>query len=481
MSNIFDKKLIYLIKILLAVELLSWLSFGQSFWSLGVMIILGLATFGLAWWRLEYGLYILLTELIIGGKGYMFAFEFGGFSVSIRLVLFIAVFLAWLIGILWHKDWQWLRQPTIWLICGLGVMVGLGVAIGWFKGYPLADIFFDANGYFYFGLVGAIVAAGLRFKPMMQIMLAGLIDLSLKTVFTLAMFGHGLAQLQDPFYKWIRDTGVGEIAMITDSLYRIFFQSHIYILLAVILLLAMIFSGRTKTKNYFYFLLVLVLGVFTLLSSQSRSFWLAGLLAWFLMLSYLIYQRFSWRKIAAYILFLPTMILVSHLIINLLINDWQVNLFSARLGEGTSQAGVSSRQAQISPALESILAAPVFGQGFGHEISYQSSDPRILTEANPEGWYATSALELGYLDLAIDLGLVGVVIYFGLLAYLLKAILRSDFSAEIKLGLILSLLALFTVHIFSPYLNHPLGIGYILVVIGLLANNYSKLADNMVK
>ena len=46
--------------------------------------------------KLEYGLLILLAELFIGSKGYLFSYDYGGTLISLRMALFLVVMSAWL-------------------------------------------------------------------------------------------------------------------------------------------------------------------------------------------------------------------------------------------------------------------------------------------------------------------------------------------------------------------------------------------------
>ena len=61
----------------------------------GFFVIVG-AALALSMRRLEYGLYFVLADLILGGKsGALFSFEYGGFFLSIRMALFIVVVGVW--------------------------------------------------------------------------------------------------------------------------------------------------------------------------------------------------------------------------------------------------------------------------------------------------------------------------------------------------------------------------------------------------
>jgi len=139
-----------------------------------------------------------------------------------------------------------------------------------------------------------------------------------------------------------------------------------------------------------------------------------------------------------------------------------------RFTESSGEAAISSRWSLLPNLFSAIKASPVLGSGLGKTITYKSSDPRIL-ENNPNGRYTTYAFEWGWLEIWLKFGLFGVLIYFWLLAMVvcdgLKMFIFRKSEAKFNIfSLILGIIFLFFVNIFSPYFNHPLGIGYLIFV-----------------
>ena len=134
----------------------------------------------------------------------------------------------------------------------------------------------------------------------------------------------------------------------------------------------------------------------------------------------------------------------------------------------SESAGIS-RLNQLQPLLYNISQQALFGYGFGKELTYQSSDPRIL-KTHPDGIYTTYAFEWGYLDIALKLGVIGLLVYLALIGMLFYLGILNLKSNILNLGLLTGLLALCVTNIFSPYLNHPLGIGYIMLISAILKN-----------
>jgi len=115
---------------------------------------------------------------------------------------------------------------------------------------------------------------------------------------------------------------------------------------------------------------------------------------------------------------------------------------------------------------QAISQAPLQGQGFGATITYRSADPRVLQdEAN--GYYTTYAFEWGWLDIIFKFGLLLAIWYFFWLTKIGRQIWRCGPVGE---SLAIGLIVLTAVHFFSPYLNHPLGIGYLASLLVYLVN-----------
>lgn len=418
--------------------------------------------------KLEWGIYLALAELTVGGLGYLFFLPIGDFKLSIRLVIFSAVMSAWLIKSIKNKDFdQFKNRALLWLMpLSICLIVALIQALAYQR--PLGAIFLDANNYLYLALIFPVLASRLKLENIIRIILAGSAFLALKTAVVLALFSRQVFVLHDGFYRLIRDTRVGEITLISDPLFRIFFQSHFYNLIAIFLALPLLYLTQLARRERLLLMAGLWLNFLALLISQSRTFWLAGLGGLVLFFGYLIWQKISSKKILSCLLLIAVSIITAHLMINLLIGDFSVNLFYSRLNEGNAGAGISSRSAQVKPAWEQIKQSPLIGWGFNKTITYNSSDPRIKTEINPAGLYTTDALELGYLDIWLKMGLLGLLAYGLFLFYSLFNLYQKTAVDYRLLGLLLGLIVLIAIHALTPYLNHPLGIGYLLIACGLV-------------
>jgi O-antigen ligase len=105
---------------------------------------------------------------------------------------------------------------------------------------------------------------------------------------------------------------------------------------------------------------------------------------------------------------------------------------------------------------------------------------------SPDGTYTTYAFEWGWLDTWLKIGLLGLLAYIILILRVsLQAFrsLKSPAEAYEKhkyqnTGIIIGLLSICVVSVFSPYMNHPLGIGYL--ILALVFMNLSQ-EDNSIE
>ena len=151
-----------------------------------------------------------------------------------------------------------------------------------------------------------------------------------------------------------------------------------------------------------------------------------------------------------------------------------LSAFKDRLTD-LSEAAVRSRWDLVQPLWAAVAQHPLLGSGFGSTVTYHSSDPRAVA-LSVNGMFTTFTFEWGYLDIWLKLGLFGLVMYIALLGSILWrgwSTIDKMFSpfaiSHLPHAFTLGLLVLAVVHFFSPYLNHPLGIVYVVLVERMVA------------
>ncbi|MCK5061179.1 O-antigen ligase family protein [Candidatus Parcubacteria bacterium] len=453
---------------------------------------------------LELGLLILFTELFIGSKGQLFFFESEGVLISIRIALWLVIMSVWaakFLNLYLKKEIdkreikkQLARHKLFYYFIILLFFIGFGLINGFLNNNSFNNIFFDFNGWLYFLLVFPIFTLPLvepefnykKFRNNLSaVFMAGIIWLSIKTLILLYFFSHNIIGVVEPIYRWVRESGVGEITRMDSGFTRVFFQSHIFALIGFIIILAhsLKLKINLKDKKFYLFIGLLSLLLTATIISFSRSNWLGlatGLLFYYFTI--LLFAKHRWQKIWQS----TTIIILSGVFSLIFIAGiikfpfpapgigFSASFIQERATQISSEAGVSSRWALLPELLNEIKKKPIFGAGFGATVSYKTSDPRVL-EQNPDGQYTTYAFEWGFLDIWLKLGILGLSAYLALIVMIFvlayKQIKKQDITA---LGLLLGLIVISTVSFFSPYLNHPLGIGYVILVAFFVKDTRNK-------
>ncbi|MBI4272288.1 glycosyltransferase [Candidatus Uhrbacteria bacterium] len=494
-----------------ATQLLSLLVYSDMLPATPVFFIVTALVLFASLSKLPLGISILFSELIIGSKGYLFSLDSWDSRVSIRMGIFVAVMFAWIVHLAIYRKNRFniLKSPFVWWYGALGIVVFYGVVNAFIQGTSLTFIIQDANAWVFFLIAPVVYDAILAKRGIAQLLsccLAALVAQTIGVLLAFYIMGHrGFGEIiLGGWYYWIRQSGVGEITALTGSTTRVFFQSQIYALIGFFILLGYALSYlhialdkdreiprqilRQAFFRYRYFLLLLVCLGASLLISFSRSFWVAALFSGILFLIIAAIYRVHKKTLLIFILSMCGAGIVS---VGLLIGIssipfpstsgvFDVQSLEERVKDLTEEEAAKSRWKLLPVLMETIQKNPLSGYGFGKTVSYQSSDPRVAL-THPSGLYTTYAFEWGYLDMWIKLGFVGLLVYLGFFFTLLFtgipmafSYLKKGFYREggLLLGLSCGLIALFVTHIFTPYLNHPLGIATV-VFIALIFDRFS--------
>ncbi len=498
------KHVFLVISILTIIELLSFLSFLQPALSLALFIIVSVLFLVLLFYRLDYGLVVLFSELIIGSMGHLFYLDLGP-RLSIRMVFFFLLLMVFFLKFIYqlYKEGksslylQRLKSFVFWKpFLYLFIFVFLGLINSFLRSTSIYLIFQDFNAWLFFLLIFPSVAV-LDFKNskttnfLTTVILASFIFLSLKTLILLAVFFHN-SGVASSVYSWLRNNLLAEVT-INNFWSRIFMQSQIFsgaALLFVLFISQIKDSLAEKFKSFMKkdnLILIFLSALFfsTILLSLSRSFWLA--LSIVLLLAVLYIWRFSgYRKFIQSVLFLVSSFLLGiflvYFVTILPISSSKSVDFSKiladRVSQDSNEAALASRWSLLPVLGEEIKSAPILGKGFGYELSYISSDPRVL-ENNPSGEYRTFSFEWGYLDISLKIGVLGLLAYFFLILYLLYVSIKKPVK-EKRIALAASSVIIFLaiVNFFTPYLNHPLGISLLISMTCLIQENRLYLKTN---
>ncbi len=495
------KKIRLIFLIIILIELLSYVGYFFTIINQLLFFIIAILFFLICLKKIEYGLLIIFAELFIGSKGYLFYFENDNFFISIRIACFLIFAILWLgknvVNLsafkLFFTSLKTSKYFYYYLVLFLSISWGVINGLLNYNGFN--NIFFDANGWLFFFLL--LPAYQLLHNKKTQtdfanLFLAALGWLVLKTFLLLFIFSHDANGFFSYFiYRWVRESGVGEITQITHGFYRIFIQSQIFLIFAFFLSLFKAINDleiswtKNINRNFLFGLVFASSCLAVLLISFSRSFWLGLIGAIFAVFIFFISKNNYRQQILKIVILTLSIFSIGLFLLiftvkfpypktNLDINAGY--LLQQRATQFSDEAGAASRWQLLPPLLKKNLQNPILGHGFGSTVSYQTRDPRIL-ENNPSGFYTTYSFEWGWLDIWLKLGLIGLLSYLALCCKIIYDYLKSGWQDGnwFYLSLGFSLLAVVGIHNFSPYLNHPLGISCLILLTIFLEKPVNRL------
>ncbi|MCR4278662.1 MAG: glycosyltransferase [bacterium] len=437
------------------------------------------------------GIVLLLTELMLGSKGALLkiprGFEVDG-GVSLRMVLTGAFLFGWAISFLpnLRRNMEFGkeqiedegRQGFFHYIRDNGkpwIAVFLLIAYASLRGLSLGNERFsqDVNAWLYLALLIPVILVSRAYgvemiRSVKNAVIASLLWLPIKTLGLLYIFSHGIKSMSQPFYLWVRRTGVGEITLVTGNLFRIFIQSQVYAIFGILFTVSR-FIFEIGSRLSFW---VLTASIVSVLISLSRSFWMG--LFFGLITIVVLCARMRFKSVLKTIsVSIGSVVVALGILFAVVAFPYpriDVGSLSTLFGSrgSTTDAASESRWNLLPVLVDKIKEAPVLGHGFGATVMYQTKDPRILAQ-NPEGWYTTHAFEWGWLEFWIKFGILGIPVMLWLLISIGWRIWNAKTEKWIKIGFISSLVTLGVIHVFTPYLNHPLGFGFLLLTEGYLA------------
>ena len=494
---------------------LSFVGYIIPFINLILFFVVIIVAINLTWRKLEFGVLLVIFELILGAKGYLFSVAIGdSFVLSLRLALFLIVMVAWLIYVIRKRRLAIANSPYFYPFVALLVAVLAGIGIGYFTGNPLAAIFFDFNGYLYFALVLPLfeVARNKDFgKRLLAVFLGGVLALSFLSLFLFAdfyitkqwarpsltdsiatesasaeeaaagkfAFGGIKNRLYDESgkpveYRWQKDIGLGTISYVSGRFFRVFSSGQIWVLFGFLFAAYLVLRRWQKDRNTLYLAILAVLALATLFVSFSRSLWIGAAGGLIFMLFFLPRKR-ALVITAAVIVLILALVAGSYFLapqIYQTLSERVTSIFNP-----ADELASQNRLNLLEPILVKMKNRPLAGHGFGTPVVYESVVPE------KQGFIKVFAYEWGYLDQFVKFGLLGLAIYVWLLVKIFlvtKQVIKSDPEQKernwILIGLIIGLVGMLVTHLTSPYLNHPLGIGFLLLV-AAITYRYVKTND----
>lgn len=477
LQNPFDKTFRAAATIMASVILLSAATHFTPIAHMAVFWVLIVATLLFSLWRLQFGVLIAFGELLVGSLGHLFTVNIHGFALSLRLGIFLAVFLAWCIRALRTRK-TLLTHPLVLWYAAFVFVLAVGIVNGLLHHNTLGNIFYDVNGFLYLGLV-PVFFDGIRTRHdiarMLHVFWAGIIVVTFESLALLSLFAHRYGASRE-LYRWVRDTRLFEVTNLGDNFYRVFSPAQLFAMCGFFLALSVLVFCRElqKRERSGYFVLLFLSGL-TVVLGLSRSFWLGMLVTGIVFLVVTARRKLlTWNAVLRAAVITVVMLAAQ---LALLLSTVNFPYFLHRPGalptlafleERTTSpedVAIASRYDLLVPMFKTIARHPLLGTGFGTTVTFHTHDPR--SQLVNQGIRTTFAFEWGYLDFWIKIGLSGLIIFLLLLwkiSQLLLSTARRTLDRQclaVLLGLSFGVLAIVVTHTTSPYLNNPLGLGFL--------------------
>lgn len=453
----------------LAISLATFLFGDSSFFLIIVVVFL---TF-LSSKDPRVGLLAVFLELFSNPHGQLLSSQISSFTFSLRMAVFIGFFIGYTIHLLRIKQFPQIRSTNLnpWLFLIIGILIGF--LNGIFSNNQI-DVFNDGNAYFY--LLYLIPILSLTWnskikKQLLSVLAAGAVFNIFISFFILYFFTHVSDLMIQTIYIFFRDVRLAEITKLGESFfYRVFIQTQFFTIVFGALVLALL-PKLLVWRDKVYAVLLFAFIFATLLLSLSRSFWVGMFFAITVFIIFFI--RFFSKKITYKIMIgsiLSSVVIGFALIILTVLFPFPAqkvggsdlaDFFVRRVAE--EDASISSRWNLLNPMLKTISQNPIFGNGFGKRATFNTEDPRALS-INPDGTWSTYAMEWGWFELWYKMGIFGPIGFLIIFVWIVRRLLSTIKNEQgwLSLGLITGIVFLYTIHFFSPYLNHPIGLGFLL-------------------
>jgi hypothetical protein len=452
------------------------------------LIMIGLTVFVVALWDLKWGLVIAFAELFANSHGRLISADLFGTDVSLRMIVFVAVLAAWVVLLLMKRAKLSLSDRRWSAFVPLGLAIILAFIIGSVSERPFTNVFNDGNGYLYLAYLGPLLSVAwtqANKRILLQTLAASATWVGLLTYGIVYIFSHFPEGVLGGVYEFVRDTRTAEVTKMQEGVYRVFLQAQLSVMVILLILFACYWFLQSKWSERKLMIPALAFFSGVVIVSMSRSFWVGAIAAALVFVGLYtqrpnrpvsILENIGWTFLAKLGAFLLILAVISFPIPS---GTGSLSSYSDTVSKRASQSedvAVASRWNLLNPMWATISEKPVSGHGFGKIVAYDSDDPRAEKQGSETVW-RTFAFEWGWMDVWLKMGIPGLV-GFGWLFYILARDLFEQISEPggwLSIGLLSGIVLVYATHMFSPYLNHPLGLGVLLFTVPFMSR--PKLAN----
>lgn len=488
LKQFYDRNTVFGLIGLLIVHAVAW-GVQHTVWSVVPFFIIVVATLIVTKRSLVWGLAFAMLEIFVGGHGHLIDVSIGGVTLGIRQGIFAAVML----GTLYHIIINHIRPrfvaerdlPFVFLF----VAIVLG-SISGFARNSMGAAFDDMNGYATFAYllpVSMIVWSQEAKRILLWTFALGATWVALSSMVLLYAFTHLPVQGIWALYGFVRDARLAEVTILSGPAwlvgmlingpwyFRVFEPAQFTVIVFTLVLFGALMFVAKDWRTRWMIAVPMTAMLAIDISGQSRSFWLGLIVASAVLGITMLAEKISVKDImkakAVGTVSLATALLMLWALVVVPAPprpDLTNSPYYKGDSDDTRELAVSSRWNLLGPMMTEIGKNPLWGSGFGTPVTFISDDPRIRA-MNGTGEWTTYRFEWGYQDIWLKMGIPGLLAFGFYFVTILRAAYRSfahhDETRWLTMSLGAGIIALFVAHIFSPYLNHPIGLGFMIFVL----------------
>lgn len=372
---------------------------------------------------------LYLLDIFLGGGGTILSIK----GITLRMVLFIFIFLLFIIKIMFKKKINIFYSGLIYIFSSLLL---LGVLLGIINNAPIQLIIQDIQPLISFFMIYPlfIFLQNTKLQRISKIiMITGLIQ-ALVYLMCYLIMKFKIVPFQS-YYSFFSNLGTREIFFRGQE--KFFYKGFLYMNISFLFYI----NKKKKTIIDKFILLILILAIYL---TDTRGFLLALLLC--LGVHILIKEKL-YKKIFYFFISIP------------IVFKTYIILFK-KISEDRG-GGDQSRLLQISQVMENITIKSLFvGHGYGVGIPERKVH-----------------MEIVYLEIFHKQGIVGLVFYLFLLVYIYILYIKIK-DKEIKQNLYPYLIGSFFIYFESltnPFLINPIGLTFLLISIVFIRKNMQNL------
>ena len=458
---------LYLLLGFLGIRILSFLLAGHTIIQ-GILVFAIIMLFSVLYFKKpHYAFGLLLGELFLGGAGHFL--ELGG--LSLRLLLLGTFGFLWIIHALTEKHLRkrlYIPHKIFYLLIPLLLSVFLAIIIGLSQQNNITSIIQDLIPFAFLLIILPayhIMREEHHHHLFIRLFIVFIVGSFLFALANELLFSLGAAHIHGEYYNWFRDVAAGKITYMSLGFFRIVTPEHLFIPIFT-LIIASLLMREEKHHAYWYILLFCTITILVL--NFSRAY-ILGTLVGLCILKY----SHSWKRWAEVCVMSIGIFFISFIAINIFVSSglsFGSDMLKQRAKSFTSpetEISTSIRTALISPIIEKIKQQPFFGSGLGSAVRFY--DP------NKQAFVTTTQLDWGYLELIVEIGILGLIFYLTLIGFILYElhyhITRIHDHQHFYVGVLASVFAILAIHMFTPALFHVLGIVYLALVIAFITQS----------